>query len=383
MSRGDREYKRPENNEWEVLLARVLDLPQTEQLRIHQVLSDSLGGQIGQETERARQARARLEALETMRRAAEYLGLPDGQAPTIPEFKQAAKQTKLPMTFSAVYRAFDENWEVASRFYRGESIPPTAATQAVRRAILGRNRTDKEAPITCLRLFLAQEPPPASTEHAAYEAWARERNENLPPGVKRVVESANHIRTISRAGWLRCLAVARNEMTLEEAQEQALGDYLSESGPLVGQHLASWVLGLSPHSRHAKRAGYPEPVVCLNQTNWLWLLSDIRAYGNGKRDFTHAKGSAQHTYLDSSEMAALLKIRVDVLRARTFSAQSRSDWSRVPRQAGNVGKGLYWERATVERWLAEHPEAIGPKPGRHRKRSRAENIRGEVAVPSS
>src|SRR5271169_4411009 len=115
MRPGDREYERRENNEWEVLLARALDLPQAEQLKIHKALSDCLGGQLGQETERARQARARVEALEALGAAAEHLGLPDGQAPTVPEYKQAAKETKLPMTFSAVYRAFDESWELASR----------------------------------------------------------------------------------------------------------------------------------------------------------------------------------------------------------------------------------------------------------------------------
>lgn len=382
MRRGDREYERREDIEWEVLLARVLDLPQAEQLRIHQVLSDSLGGQLGQETERARQARARLEALEAMRAAAEQLRLPDGQAPSIPEFKQAAKETKLPMPFSAVYRAFDDNWEIAARFYRGESTPPTAAAKAVRRAIGGRNSTNTEAPITCVRLFLAQDPPPASTERADYNEWARERNENLPPGGLRVVERADHIRAVSRAGWLRCLAVARNEITLEEAQERTLGDYLSESGPLVGHHLASWVLGRSPHARHAQSAGYPEPVVCLNQTNWLWLLSDIRAYGQGKRDFTHAKGSAQHAYLDSSEIATLLGIRGNV-RDRVLRAQRRNDWSRVPTPAGRVGKGLYWERVPVERWLAEYPEAIGLKPGgRPQNGSRAGHIRSKVAEPS-
>ena len=383
MRRGDREYERRENIEWEVLLARVLDLLPAEQLRIHQALSDCLGGQLGQETERARQARARLEALETMRAAAERLGLPDGQAPTIPEFKQAAKETKLPMTFSAVYRAFDDNWEIAARFYRGESTPPTAAAKAVRRAIGGRNSTSTEAPITCVRLFLAQESPPVSTERADYSEWARERNESLPSDALRVVERADHIRSVCRASWSRCLAVARNEMTLEEAQEQTLGDYLSETGLLVGHHLASWVLGRSPHARHAERPGYPAPVVCLGGTNWLWLLSDIKAYGNGKRDFTHAKGSAQHAYLDTTETAALLEISFKALQGLVSTAQGRNDWSRVPAPAGKAGKWLYWERPIVERWQARHPEAVGSKPGgRPWNRSTAGHIRDEEVLPS-
>jgi hypothetical protein len=231
---GDRTYQHKTHVEHEALLARVLALPEREQLQIHEALSASLGGRLGRETERTRQARVRHEALEAMRAAAEHLDLPETRAPTIPQYKQAAKETSLPLTFNAVYRAFEENWEIATRFYLGQEVPRTAAQRAVQRAAHGRNTTTREAPLTGVRLFLSQDPPPASTTRHDYDEWARERNEALAPGELRVVELGDSIRRVLGTGWERCLAVARDEMTLEEAQALTLAELLSEAGPLVG-----------------------------------------------------------------------------------------------------------------------------------------------------
>lgn len=94
-----------------------------------------------------------------------------------------------------------------------------------------------EPPIACLRLFLAQDPLPHSTGLADYSEWAREANENQPPGWGRVTEDPKQIRMALRASWESCLAVARNEKTLAAAQAQTLEEHLSETGPLVGQVL--------------------------------------------------------------------------------------------------------------------------------------------------
>jgi hypothetical protein len=362
---GDRTHQQKKHVEREVLLVRVLALPEREQLEIHEALSASLGGRLGRETERARQARLRREALAAMRAAAEHLDLPETQAPTIPEYKRAASEASLPLTFNAVYRAFEESWEIATRFYLGEEVPATAAQRSARRAILGRNRTDKEAPLSGVRLFLAQDPPPVSTTRADYYEWARERNETLAPGELRVIELGDSIRTVLRTGWERCLAVARDEMTLEEAQALTLSEQLSEAGPLVGHHLASWYLGLSPHGRHAKRPGYPQPVVCLGTTNWLWLLTDIEAFKRGKRDFAHEQGALQDTYIDAHDLAALLHLGTTRLKGRLEreDGATTKTWERLPKPTGRAGKGLFWDRAYAQRWLDEHPYAVKGRKG--------------------
>jgi hypothetical protein len=363
--RGDRVYQRKQDIDWEVLLGRVLDLPEAEQLKVHQGLTESLGDRLGKETARAKQARVRHEAVEALQAAAEHLGLPAGQAPLIREFKRAAGETELPMTFNAVYEAFEQNWETASRFYRKQPVPATAAQRGVRRAILGRNRTDKEPPLSGLRLFLAQDPPPRSTCGADYQAWAREMNEDLPLGCKRLVESPEQIHESLRASWNGCLAVARNETTLEAAQQQLLDQMLAEAGPLVGHVLASWMLGLSNANRVSSRRGYPEPVFCLRRGNWLWRMSDIRAYGEGKSDFRHPKGHLQNVYMQSYELAERLNLGAGALQMRLDKAHAANDWENVPRPAGKTAQRNYWERAFVERWLEEHPFAKkGSKSGR-------------------
>lgn len=115
--------KNKADGEREVLLARVLDLPVAQQLQVHHDLTEALGGQLGRETARAKQARLRHEALAGMRAAAAHLGLPDGRAPTVTQFKQAAGETELPMTFKAVYAAFENRWETASRFFEARRSP--------------------------------------------------------------------------------------------------------------------------------------------------------------------------------------------------------------------------------------------------------------------
>ncbi|MGH2852647.1 MAG: hypothetical protein ACRDLF_00425 [Solirubrobacteraceae bacterium] len=379
---GDRTYQHKKHIEHEALLARVLALPEREQLEIHEALSTSLGGRLGRESDRARQTRLRHEAVGAIRAAAKHLGLPETQAPTIPEYKRAAKETSLPLTFNAVYRAFEEDWGVATRFYLGKEVHPTAAARMVQRAARVRSGTKKESPLTGVRLFLSQDPQPVSTTRHDYDAWARERNEDLAPGERRVVERGDSIRAVLRTGWERCLAVARGEMTLEEAQAMTLSENLSEAGPLVGQHLASWYLGLSPSGRHATRPGYPQPVVCLGKTNWLWLLADIEAFKKGKRGFAHQRGALQDAYIDAHDLAALLHLTTPQLKARLDregSAKTKT-WERLPKPTGRAGKGLYWDRAYAQRWLDEYPYAVkGRKSLRKRHQSAVSKISAAAA----
>lgn len=286
---------------------------------------------------------------------AAHLKLPDGRAPSIPQFKQAAVETRLPMSFKAVYGAFENRWDVASRVYEGKEIPRTPALRSVQRAILGRNRTSKEPLLTCLRLFLAQDPPPASTSMVAYREWAQQRNENLARNERRVIEQPNHIYGILRTNWRRCLAVARNELTLEQARALTLSDGLTESGPLIGHYLASWFLGLSPYSGHAEQPGYPQPVVCFDGHNWYWLRSHIEEFKANKRDFGHKKGALEDTYVEIRALATLLNAPEPLIRSRVIHGRKRGRWIHVPAPTGKAGRYLYWERARVHEWQLEQP----------------------------
>jgi len=121
-----------EKDEFALLLARVGELPEARQLEFHRVLSEVLGGKLGEETERSKQVRQRREALDVMRAAAEHLGLPQGQAPSVDQFKQAARDASLPMSFKRVHSLFDGRWHLACRYYQGLPVPRIAREQARR-----------------------------------------------------------------------------------------------------------------------------------------------------------------------------------------------------------------------------------------------------------
>jgi hypothetical protein len=140
------------------------------------------------------------------------------------------------------------------------------------------------------------------------------------------------------------------------------------------------MLGLPPDNRASTRTGYPAPVFCLRRKNWLWRLSDIRAYGDGKHEFRHARGHLQDVYMETYELAEWLNLRMGALQTRLTKAHAADDWDNVPRPAGKAAQARYWKRAAVERWLEEHPFAKkGSKADRRAsgatgKTSRAEPI---------
>jgi len=346
-SRPPRQRK---DEEWQAALRRVLQLPAADQLRVLDALAEEFGGPLWKESERVREARLRVEALATIEAAAIHLGLPSGTAPTITEFKRAAREIELPMTFNAVYEAFESRWEIAKRFYRREHVPATAAQRRVRRSQLGTSRGSAEHPLTCLRRFLNQEPPPVSVTLDDYTRWAKEMNERLPAGWDRLLEEANNIRVTLATTWEGALEVARGTKTLEEARAEALSARLAEAGPLVGAQLAGWMLGRHRSGAYTKLPDYPQPVVQMFGLNWLWRRSDIEAYGQGCRDFDHERSELQGQYVNSHEIAARLGITQNAVRSRIDLFK----WHRVPRPAGKAGKHHYWWRSEVERWFSEH-----------------------------
>lgn len=349
--------------EWQTVLRRVLELAARDQLRVFYALTDHLGGALWQESARVGQVRLRHEALEAMRAAAGHLGLPGGQAPTIPEFKRAARETVLPMTFNGVYGAFENHWDVATRHFRGERIPATAVQRAARRVSTGRD-AKREAPLAGVRLFLSQDPPPAAVRAQDYEAWAKEFNQSPREGYGRVAEYQQNIAAMLDLPWDLVLEVAAGRKELGQAQAQSLAAALAKAGPLVGHRLASRILGISSFSNASKRPGYPNPVVYLGSNSRLWLRAHIEAYAAGRRDFTHASGALAGQYLNSDQLGEeFLGIYDDAVRARV----NRQTWDIVPHPAGMSGKHLYWSRKEVERWQREHPGVVRtPRPGRER-----------------
>ncbi len=355
MRKGDEEI-RWGDVEWRLLLGRVLELPEMQQLRMNQALSEALGGPLGRESKRAGQARARREAVEAMREAAVALELPPGQAPKVEEFKRAARGGALSMSFAAVYGAFEERWELATRLYEERPIPRSPAQRAVQREV-GRGRgANLQAPIVGLRMWLEGSPADTSLSASDYHEWAIEHNERRSKGERRAGESTWAICNRLRLSWSRVLAVAQGEIDLQVAQEEELAERLAECGPLVGVELSCWLLELATSETQIKRPGYPRFVARLGRKPH-WLLDEIRAYQRGERRFDHAAGSLEGAYLDSYEVAEMIgetryELRRRLYQRRVGATPHRPD-PYIPLPTGLSGARYYWERAAVEAWLAE------------------------------
>jgi predicted DNA-binding transcriptional regulator AlpA len=365
--------------EWRLLLGRVLELPEMQQLRMHQALSEALGATLGRESKRASEARFRREAVEAMREAAVALGLPPGQAPKVEEFKRAARGGALSMSFAAVYGAFEERWELATRLYEERPIPRSPAQRAVQREVKRGRGANLQAPIIGLRMWLEDSPADTSLSASDYHEWAIEHNERRSEDERRVIEDTWVIHNRLRLSWPRVLAVAQGETDLQVAQEEELAERLAGCGPLVGVELACWLLELPTKEARIKRLGYPRFVARLGR-NPHWLLDEIHAYQQGERTFDHPTGSLEGSYLDSHEVAEMVGMPRRDMLARLYHERvrfTRSD-AHVPPPAGLSGARYYWERAAVEAWLVKREvrqeellrEAIAWKrPARRRKRS--------------
>jgi hypothetical protein len=334
----------------EILLARILELPASQQLRVHEALEEMLGEErLGIETERSRQVRARRDAVQAMREAAAHLGLAQGQAPGVAEFKRAARETSLRMGFNSVYAAFDKRWELATRFYEGMPIPLTAAQRRIQRT----SRRSRQDPIVALRLWWAETSPGRDAPASDYRDWAVEQNERWPAGWKRVAESPRTLCRRLGVSWMEALALACGEKTLDEAQRDSKEARLREAGPLVARVTAREMLGLPRTGNSLWEADFPNPVARL-YAQPLWRVEDVRAYVEGKRDFAHPTDALRHLYMDDHAVAGALDMDTSLLRKR-LAAKSVGAYARIPPPAGTLRYGQrtrpYWHRPDVERWV--------------------------------
>lgn len=255
------------------LLARVKELPVAERLAFHRALTEDLGGHLGEELEREREIRRRHEAIEAMRQASRLLDLPGERAPNAQEYREAARQTTLPLSFDAVHGAFDGRWGLARDAYDGVPIPPTAAQRAIARE--AHRAGAAQDPIVGLQAFLAEMPEGVALVGADYHRWAREHNERRALGEARGPRLIERPITLWRRlllPWDEMLRVARGEMTMAEARAAILDSCELASHPQVQA-----IFG----EAHPERwPGFPEP---LPLTASRWWRDDLRAYQEGKR----------------------------------------------------------------------------------------------------
>jgi hypothetical protein len=329
----------------------VLDLPTRDQLRVFEALREQLSAEFGVELGCDREIHARQEALDALAAAAAHLGLQDGTAPSIPQYRRARKeQPGIGLSHQQIIRAWGR-WDAATQAYGGGWTVPSPAQRAARRARLGRRRTHEEL-LTGVREWLATEP--AATARADYEAWARERNERRASDELPVAVTTGHITARLGVGWADVIAAARGDVDLDERADEFRRTSLAAGGPLVGQAVVARILdtGASMIISYATRSSFPRPVGTV-AGHRVWLRTDIEAYRDGKPFPKRGPSSLTIQLLDSSEVAQRLKVSAYWLR----NLIHEEHWDRVPRPAGKVSSHYYWRRPDVDKWLRAHPDA--------------------------
>ena len=331
MSKHKRPPRSARTAEYELLLDRLLELPEAQQLRVYEGLTEALGGRLGEETERAKLAGRRADAMKAMTQAAEHLGLPPGKAPKVAQFKQAATETELGMSFKAVHEAFDGMWELAMRCYEEQPIPLSAAQRAVRREISRRHGKHLQLALIGLRMWLDESPPDTSFAPTDYRDWAREKNEKRVSGQRRLIESPSTLQDHLWVSRPYAVAVADEAISLDDAQRKYVDEQVEIAGPLVRLEIAAYLMGLPTGDTNLDRPGYPKYAALIGRKPH-WLLSDIHAYQSGKREFRHGAGIFQRSYVDAQEVARTLGMPRSRLSALVANANDK-DWE-APVQPG-------------------------------------------------
>jgi hypothetical protein len=340
-----------ERQELETVLRRFGDLTTRAQLRAFEVIREYLGEEI-KETEADREIDERQAALEVMRRVAEELGLPEGQAPTTTQFDEVSKRLGLGWSTSRVGRAWVK-WRFACEAFIGYRVRRTARHRALMTANTGKRRAHEDY-LTAIRLWLDTNPPAVLTE--AYNDWAREFNEALPTGQPPVM-GWDTIDRVLRVSFADVIRAARGEIELSDCPRKG-SDHRKEYGPLVS---ANWIAGerdLTDHqARHiTSRHDFPKPVVKLSG-NRAWLKEDVEAYFNGRPFPEREELELQDEFMSMADLAAVMGKPPDRLKSQTM---------RRPEQAGLVGRKRYWRRDEVERWLKD--EQRSPRSSDRRRR---------------
>lgn len=278
-------------------------------------------------------------ALAALKRVAEELNLPAGQAPTTKQFDEVSKRLRLGWSSSRVTRAW-ERWRFACDAFTGRVIKQTVRQHGLIHARVGK-RVLYESPLASVQLWLDTVPTHESV--SAYDNWVREFNQNLPEGQARVLLWASVSRGL-KVSFADTLRVARGAVRLADC-EPARAHHRQETGPLAS---LVWIAGeFDVHDQKVLRLtlqpDFPAPVLSLSRTR-CWLKEDVAAYF-AKRPFPARESyELQDEYLSAAQLGKLMGKSPNMLSAKT---------TRRPEPAGFVSSRQYWRKSDVERWLKE------------------------------
>lgn len=331
-------------------LSRFYALPTAEQLVVSIVIRAYVSARLHIPPAVEVQSAARMEALGCLAKAASSLELRRGDAPTAAQYREVWRKLGLSLSATAISDAFD-TWALACAAYRGEQVRESSAQRAIQRATRGRRRSHEDY-LTGVRHFLTQVPPPLSTRPADYDLFRDEWNTRRPQGSLPLV-CANTVCTGLALGWEEVLAVARGELTREEALERRAASRASRGdwGEFLGVTGVATVLdrGRTGIASLLVRPDFPPPVQ-VREGHRIWRRDDIEAHLRGTYLPTQSD-PAGPSLMFSAELADVLGVVRGTVHAYLCSRREA-----VPPPAGRAGGTYYWDRDAVACWLTRRSE---------------------------
>jgi hypothetical protein len=329
------------------VIQQVLRLPNLAKFEVFNALAGDLGVELGKASREQQRALARKEALEALLTAAEHLGLPAGEAPTMPQFDQAADELGLDWNSARVIRVW-ERWRLAQEVFNGEREARSLLGRDFR-AAKSRSLKNREEPIRGVKHWLRSRP--RRKIATAYDEFAKAENASKGPEEKRL-RSAWSVRNALGLRWPSVIAVARGQFSVRAAREHELAELLPKAttNAILGLPGAVRLLGrsegavrrTSEQSRH-----FPVPVAVIEGRR-AWLYEDLKRYKRGLAAPKRSEAELQFLYMDAPELRARLKLSAEALVRRVKEQR----WDLVPRPEGAVAAGVpYWLREKVEDWL--------------------------------
>jgi len=271
----------------------------------------------------------------------------------VAEYRDAASELGLEWSWQRIHRLWGSFAAAAQRAAGGRPVTTAQQRDFIR---FYNRRSGREEPLTAVRRWLATDPPKLTG--AAFDAWAREYNNEVAAGVHgpeaEPLPRAATIYDRLALTWTDVLRSAQGQVPLAEAasRRRAVSDWSRGPHDLIARatiardydrSLASARLLLAePH--------FPRPALVINGRR-AWLRDEVEAYLRGERVPLKEANRLRGEYLTTNEVAEMFAV------APAFISGRRQ---RLVSPAGRVGYSLIWHgfryspnwRATLARlWI--------------------------------
>lgn len=347
----------PSRKEINALVTRVLALPDLAKFEIFEALREDLAGALSKESPENRKVQERKEALVVIKKVAEELGLPANKAPTARQFDEVADRVAEGWNSQRVIRLW-ERWRLAKGAYLGTRKIDSPARRKRRGQLKGtwKQGDAQERYLASLKTWLDSEP--ERLTKAAYEEFAEAHNADLRAG-EQPLSRAETIRRGLPLDWSNALAVARGDLTMEEALEVELAEQVpkGDSQALVGIAAIAKMLNhpqVKIENLLKTDNTFPVPVAHIHGHR-AWLYEDIKLYKRGLATPQRTEDELQALLMDGEELIALLGLNShrDIRRAI-----HEKRWDCIPPPEGAIATGYhYWKRDKVKAWQEQREAA--------------------------